>query len=70
MPEGNRSNSFVSKLDESLDEQSKRDKLENQVDIYSSGRIEPEGATFDCRFKNNCYALKFNQGSCPCELNE
>lgn len=70
MSEGNKSNLFVNKLDQVLEEYSKRIKLEHQVDIYSDGRIEPEGAVLDCKFKDNCYALKFNQGSCPCELNE
>lgn len=70
MPEGNKNNLFVNKLDQAVEEDRKRIELEHQVDIYSDGRTEPEDAVLNCKFKDNCYALKFNQGSCPCELSE
>lgn len=70
MTEGNKIPTFLSKLNVDLDEYSKKNSLEHQVDIYSTARLEPESADLNCRFKNSCLALKYRQGSCPCELYE
>jgi hypothetical protein len=70
MTDGNKMPTFLSKLNENLDEYSKKNLLDHQVDIYSTARLEPESAVFDCRFKDSCHALRYKQGGCPCELYE
>jgi hypothetical protein len=74
MPEGFRADpkTLMSKLDELLNEYAEKRKLmENEGDIYS---MEKNGSEIDitgqfkCEFKDTCYALKFNSGTCPCEL--
>jgi hypothetical protein len=70
MSEGTRSSS-VNKLDELLHEYAeKRKNLNTEGDIYSEEKSEPENGQLNCRFKDNCYALKYNSGKCPCELYE
>ena len=69
MPDGNNDSSLIGKLDVLLDEYAKKIKQENTSDIISSEKIEPEN-NLNCRFRENCYTLKYNMGTCPCGLNE
>jgi hypothetical protein len=70
MPEGTRSTS-VNKLDELLSEYAEKRKMSNiEGDIYSEEKSEPENGQLNCQFKDNCQALKYNRGTCPCELYE
>ena len=60
----------VSKLDKLLSDYAERSRLEDDVNTYLKGIIEPESEDFSCRFKDNCYAFKSKMGACPCELKE
>ena len=70
MPEGKQRNIFVNKLNDILEQYSRQNRLEHQIDLYSNTKGESERAPLNCKFKDNCYALKFNRGNCPCELCE
>jgi hypothetical protein len=70
MPERQKSNQTnSSKLDEIVDQYLQRSKpADDEKSFYSDEESNSENYATDCRFKDNCYALKFNMGACPCEL--
>ena len=69
MPEGFKGSTFMSKLDEVLEEYTQRNKLSaDKGDIYSKEGSSGENAEITCRFKENCYAFNANMGTCPCGL--
>ena len=53
----------MSKLDQLLEEYAEKHSLKDDFE-------GPEGDEIDCRFKDSCYALRSNMGTCPCELRE
>jgi hypothetical protein len=70
MSEGIKRQDFMSKLDEALEEYSKKFKVDSPIDIYSEPSRELEHEALRCKFKDSCYALKNGTGTCPCELSE
>ena len=51
----------MSKLDQLLEEHAEKRRLNDDLE-------GPVGEEIDCRFKDSCYALNSNMGTCPYEL--
>ena len=69
MSEGFKRSTFMSKLDELLDEYAAH-KTENKGDVYINVTNQPANDELNCRFKDTCYALKNKMGICPCEFSK
>jgi hypothetical protein len=71
MPERTKGNLFVSKFDELQEEYALRRRLDdNSGDLFMGEPRDHRIGSLNCRFKDNCYALKSNTGSCPCGLED
>jgi hypothetical protein len=69
MPDQLRDPTLVNRLEQVLNEYETKRKQEIACDIYSEGEKESENE-LNCRFKDTCYTLRTNMGTCPCGLNE